>query len=250
MKLSVVLITLNEAERLRTTLTAVAWADEMIVLDAGSTDATVEIAREFTDKVFVDADWQGFGVQKNRALAQAAGEWVLSLDADEVVSPELAAEIQTILKNPVADAYAIPRLSSFLGRKMRHSGWWPDEVVRLFRRGTAQFSADVVHERLLVEGKVGRLQHALQHASFSSLEQVLDKVNRYSSAGAERLQAQGRRAGLGTAIGRGVWAFFRTYILKAGFLDGREGFMLAVSNAEGVYYRYLKLMLLNERSRS
>jgi len=248
MKLSVVLITLNEAVRLRATLEAVTWADEIVVLDAGSTDATLAIAREFTDKVFADADWQGFGVQKNRALALASGEWVLSLDADEVVPPELAAEIQTILQNPAAEAYAIPRLSSFLGREMRHSGWWPDEVLRLFRRGTALFSDDVVHERLLVAGTEGRLQHALQHASFSSLEQVLDKVNRYSSAGAERLQAQGRRAGLGTAIGRGVWAFFRTYILKAGFLDGREGFMLAVSNAEGVYYRYLKLMLLNERS--
>lgn len=247
--LSVVLITLNEAERLRATLDAVAWADEIVVLDAGSTDTTLAIAREFTDKVWVNADWQGFGVQKNRALELATGDWVLSLDADEVVSPELAAEIQATLQNPDAEAYAIPRLSSFLGREMRHSGWWPDEVLRLFRRGTAQFSADVVHERLLTEGTVGRLQHALQHASFSSLEQVLDKVNRYSSAGAERLQAQGRRANLGTAIGRGLWTFFRTYILKAGFLDGREGFMLAVSNAEGVYYRYLKLMLLNEAAR-
>jgi glycosyltransferase involved in cell wall biosynthesis len=248
-KLSVVLITLNEAERLRATLAAVAWADEIVVLDAGSTDATLAIAREFTDKVLINADWQGFGVQKNRALALATGDWVLSLDADEVVPPKLAAEIQATLQNPVAEAYAIPRRSSFLGREMRHSGWWPDEVVRLFRRGTARFSDDVVHERLRVEGTVGRLQHALQHTSFSSLEQVLDKVNRYSSAGAEKLAAQGRKAGLGTAVGRGLWAFFRTYILKAGFLDGREGFMLAVSNAEGVYYRYLKLMLLNEASR-
>jgi len=248
-KVSVVLITLNEAERLAPTLEAVAWADEIIVLDAGSTDATLEIARQFTDKVFVDADWRGFGIQKNRVLALATSEWVLSLDADEVVPPALAQEIQATLCNPDRDAYAIPRLSSFLGREMRHSGWWPDEVVRLFRRGTAQFSADVVHERLRVEGKVGRLQHALQHSSFSSLEQVLDKVNRYSSAGAERLEAQGRKASLGTAIGRGLWTFFRTYILKAGFMDGREGFMLAVSNAEGVYYRYLKLMYRNEQSR-
>ncbi|OYY75089.1 MAG: LPS biosynthesis protein [Gammaproteobacteria bacterium 28-57-27] len=248
MKLSVVLITLNEAERLRSTLEAVVWADEIVVLDAGSTDATLEVARRFTDKVVVDADWQGFGVQKNRALALATGDWVLSLDADEVVPPALAQEIRLTLQNPDAEAYAIPRLSSFLGRDMRHSGWWPDEVVRLFRRGTAQFSADLVHERLMVEGEVGRLQQPLHHASFSSLEQVLDKVNRYSSAGAERLAAQGRKASLGTAIGRGLWTFFRTYVLKAGFLDGREGFMLAVSNAQGVYYRYLKLMLLNEKA--
>ncbi|MEW5838904.1 MAG: glycosyltransferase family 2 protein [Pseudomonadota bacterium] len=248
MKLSVVLITLNEAARLAATLESVAWADEIIVLDAGSTDATVEIARSYAGHVAVNADWQGFGVQKNRALDMATGDWVLSLDADERVSPELAAEIRAELHNPQADVYALPRLSSYLGREMRHGGWWPDEVVRLFKRGTARFSPDVVHERLLYAGTPARLNQVLRHESFNSLEQVLDKVNRYSSAGAEKLAAQGRKAGLGAAVGRALWMFLRTYIFKAGFLDGREGFMLAVSNAEGVYYRYLKLMLLNERT--
>ena len=248
MKLSVIIITLNEAARLAATLESVAWADELIVLDSGSTDDTLEIARRYTEHVAVNADWQGFGVQKNRALDMASGDWVLSLDADESVSPALAAEIRAALHHPQADTYAIPRLSSYLGRPMRHSGWWPDEVVRLFKRGTARFSLDVVHERLLFDAPPARLTQALQHESFSSLEQVLDKVNRYSSAGAEKLAAEGRKAGLGTAIGRALWAFVRTYLLKAGFLDGREGLMLAISNAEGVYYRYLKLMLLNERA--
>ncbi len=247
MKLSVVMITLNEAERLEATLQSVAWADEIVVVDAGSTDGTVEIARRFTDKVVVTDDWPGFGVQKNRALDWATGDWVLSIDADERVSPELAAEIRALLVNPQFDAYRLPRLSSYLGRPMRHSGWWPDEVLRLFRRGTARFSEDVVHERLLFHGATGRLQGALQHESFRSLEQVLDKVNRYSTAGAEKMAAEGRTASLGKAVGRAMWTFLRTYVLKAGFLDGREGFMLAVSNAEGVYYRYLKLMLLHER---
>lgn len=246
MTLSVILITHNEAERLAATLDAVAWADEIIVLDSGSSDGTQAIARQFTDKVSVSEDWPGFGVQKNRALALATGEWVLSIDADEIVSSALADEIRNTLQKPTHDAYAIPRLSSFMGREMRHSGWWPDEVLRLFRRDAARFSDDVVHERVLVEGAVGLLREPLHHASFSTVEQVLDKVNRYSSAGAERLDRQGRKASLGAAVGRGLWTFFRTYVLKAGFLDGREGFMLAVSNAEGVYYRYLKLMYRHE----
>lgn len=247
--LSVILITLNEAERLATTLEAIAWADEIVVVDAGSTDGTVEIARRFTDKVVVTDDWPGFGPQKNRALDLATGEWVLSIDADERVTPELAAEIRATLAAPHYDAYRLPRLSSYLGRPMRHSGWWPDEVLRLFRRGKARFSADVVHERLLFDGKIGRLQNVLQHESFSSLEQVLEKVNRYSTAGAQKLAAQGRTANLRTAVLRALWMFIRTYVLKAGFLDGRQGFMLAVSNAEGVYYRYLKLMLLTEHKK-
>jgi hypothetical protein len=132
---------------------------------------------------------------------------------------------------------------------MRHSGWWPDHVTRLFRRGRARFSDDLVHERLIVDGPVGRLQGTLLHASFGSLEQVLDKVNRYSSLSAQQMAAAGRRGGLATAVLHGVGAFLRTYLLKAGFLDGREGFMLAVSNAEGAYYKYLKLMLLQEPRR-
>ena len=244
MKLSVVLIALNEAARLRATLEAVTWADEIVVLDAGSTDATLAIAREFTDKVFVDADWQGFGVQKNRALALASGEWVLSLDADEVVSPELAAEIQTILQNPVAEAYAIPRLSSFLGREMRHSGWWPDYVPRLFRRGAARFSDDVVHERLLFAGQPGKLSAPLEHESIHSVEQMLHKMNQYTTAGAQRMQRSGRRSGLGGAIGRGLWAFMRIYLLKRGFMDGAEGFIMAVSSAESANYKHLKRVYL------
>jgi len=240
MSLSVILITLNEAERLAATLSAVAWADEIIVLDSGSTDATVETARRFTDKVFVDADWQGFGVQKNRALALATGAWVLSIDADEMVSPTLADEIRSTLQNPMHDVYAIPRLSSFLGRPMRHGGWWPDNVPRLFRRGTAQFSADVVHERLLFAGQAGKLSAPLEHESIRSVEQMLHKMNHYTTAGARRMQQSGRRSSLGGAIGRGLWAFIRVYLLKRGFMDGAEGFIMAVSSAESAYYKHLK----------
>ncbi|MGD9887936.1 MAG: glycosyltransferase family 2 protein [Halothiobacillaceae bacterium] len=244
MMLSVILITHNEAERLRATLEAVSFADEIIVVDSGSTDGTLEIAREFTDKVMVTEDWPGFGVQKNRALDMATGDWVLSIDADELVTPKLAQEIRQSLHAPKADVYAIPRLSSFLGRPLKHGGWWPDEVPRLFRRGAARFSDDVVHERLLFSTPLAKLNAPLAHESIRSIEQMLGKMNHYTTAGAERLQHSGRRASLAAAIGRGLWAFVRVYLLKRGFLDGAEGFIMAVSTAESAYYKHLKRVYL------
>ena len=248
-RLSDILITKNEASRLAATLEAVAFADEIIVLDSGSTDGTLELARKFTDKVQVTADWPGFGPQKNRALDLAGGDWVLSLDADERLTPELAAEIQAVIAAPKAEVYELPRSSSFCGRSMNHSGWWPDYVFRLFRRGAARFSDDLVHERLVFEGTAGRLTAPLLHESFRTLDEVLSKINHYSSAGAEQALARGKQGGLGKAVGHGLWAFLRTYFLRAGFLDGREGFLLAVTSAEAVYYRYVKLMYLREQGR-
>jgi len=247
-RLSVVIITRNEEAAIGACLGSVSWADEVIVLDSGSTDKTVDIARSKGAKVTVNSDWPGFGPQKNRALELATCDWAFSIDADERVTPELAAEIRSVItsSNP-KPGYEMPRLSSYCGRYMRHSGWWPDYVTRLFRRGKARFSDDLVHERLIVDGEVGQLTGTLMHESFGSLEQVLEKVNRYSSLSAEQMNAQGRRGGVATAVLHGVGAFFRTYVLKAGFLDGREGFMLAVSNAEGAYYKYVKLFLLNRR---
>jgi glycosyltransferase involved in cell wall biosynthesis len=244
--LSVVIITKNEASRLRATLESVRFADEIVVLDSGSEDGTVELAREYTDKVFVDPVWPGFGEQKNRALAHATGDWVLSLDADERVSVELQREIRSAMTGGGQSVYALPRLSSFCGRDIRHSGWWPDYVPRLFKRGAARFSPDLVHERLLFEGAPGKLSNPLRHESFRTLDEVLDKINRYSTAGAEQALAKGKRGGLAKALFRGGWAFIRSYLLRAGFLDGREGLMLAISSAEGVYYRYLKLGYLAE----
>ena len=246
-RLSVILITKNEAADIRACLESVAWADEIIVVDSDSTDGTVEICREFGAKVF-EHDWPGFGMQKNRALGYATNEWVLSVDADERVTPELRAAIEAVLRGDGAcPAYRISRLSSYCGRFMRHSGWYPDHIVRLFRREAARFSDDLVHERLLVDGQIGQLDGELLHYAFDNLEEVLHKVNRYSSAGAAMMQQRGRTASLSGAVLRGLWSFLRTYVLRGGFLDGREGFMLAVSNAEGTYYRYLKLMLLNKK---
>jgi glycosyltransferase involved in cell wall biosynthesis len=244
-KLSVIVITKNEGADIRACLESVAWADEIVVVDSGSTDDTVAIAREFTTCVH-QHDWPGFGRQKNRALDYVTGDWVLSLDADERVTPELRSSIEAALRDDHAcAAYRVSRLSSYCGRFMRHSGWYPDRVVRLFRRGAARFSDDLVHERLLVEGEIGQLDGELLHHAFDSAEEVLHKMDIYSTAGAQKLHQQGRKATLTGAVLRGMWSFFRTWVLRGGFLDGREGFMLAVSNAEGTYYRYVKLMLLN-----
>jgi glycosyltransferase involved in cell wall biosynthesis len=243
-KLSVVVITKDEEAAIGRCLDSVRWADEIVVLDSGSTDRTVEIAREHGARVEVSADWPGFGPQKNRALALAGGEWVLSLDADEWVPEDLAAEIQAAIVSPDGHAgFELPRSSSFCGREMRHSGWWPDHILRLFRRDAARFSEDIVHERVLLDGRVGRLTRPLQHESFVSLHEVVDKMNRYSTAGAQMRVMRGKGGSVGAAVARGLWAFVRTYVLRAGFLDGREGFVLAVANAEGTYYRYLKAWL-------
>lgn len=251
MKLSAILITKNAGHTLRRCLESVRWADEIIVVDSGSLDDTAAICRDLGVRLIVADDWPGFGPQKNRALDLAAGEWVLSIDADEWVPPELRAEIQSVVANPGnVVAYCMPRLTSFCGRYMRHGGWWPDLVVRLFQRGSARFSDARVHERLEVVGTTGRLQAHLIHESFRNPAEVLEKINLYSSEGARMLADRGRKASLTTAIAHGLWAFIRTYFLKRGFLDGREGVAMAISTAEASYYRYLKLMYLNESADS
>lgn len=244
--LSVIIITKNEALNIRECLESVKWADEIIVVDSGSTDSTVAICREFTSHLYIH-DWPGFGMQKNRALGYASKDWILSLDADERVTPELRGEIENAMHNAKVSGFEIPRLSSFCGRYIRHSGWHPDYVTRLFLRNRGQFSNDLVHERVIVSGALGRLKHSLLHESFRDLEQLLGKMNHYSSAGAEMLGKKGRDATLIQAISHGLWAFIRSYIIRAGFLDGAEGFMLAVSTAEGTYYRYAKRLMMQKR---
>jgi glycosyltransferase involved in cell wall biosynthesis len=251
MTLSVVVITKNEADVIGRCLESVAWADESIVLDSASEDGTTDIARRLGAKIETTADWPGFGPQKNRALAFATGDWVLSLDADEWVTPELRAEIERVLAAPHGNAaFKMPRLSSYCGRFMRRSGWWPDHVTRLFQRGAARFSDDLVHERLIVGGTVGTLREPLLHEAIRDLDEALVKMNAYSTASALMQLERGRKTSLAGAVWHGAWTFFRPYVLRAGFLDGREGFMLAVANAEGSYYRYLKLMLLSEKTGS
>ena len=246
-RLSVAIITLNEERNLAECLASVAFADEIVVVDGGSRDRSCEIARAAGARIIEPPDWQGFGVQKNRAIEACSGDWVLSIDADERVPQDLRGEIQAALRNPAFDVYEMPRSSYYCGRFMRHSGWWPDHVRRLFRRGTAHFSAAPVHESLQTDSRVGRLKSPLEHWSVRSMEQVLHKVNQYSSLSAPMVLKRGDRPTVVTAVLHGVSAFFRTYVLKRGFLDGSHGFMLAVSNAEGSYYRYVKAMLIQQQ---
>ena len=243
--LSVILITHNEAAHVAGCLASVAFADEWIVVDSGSTDATCELARGFGATVVATEDWPGFGAQKNRALALARGRWVLSIDADERVTPELAASIRGVIEADGEPAgHEISRLSNFCGQWMRHGDWYPDRVLRLFRREAGRFSNDHVHERLIVEGPVGRLRGELLHDSMPTLEGALDKMNRYSSGRAIDKVRAGHAGGLAAAMSHALWAFVRCYVLKRGLLDGRLGFVLAVYVAEGTYYRYLKMGLL------
>lgn len=241
--LSVILITKNEASHVARCLESVAWSDEIIVLDSGSTDKTVTLCRQFTDKVY-DTDWPGFGIQKQRALDKAQGDWVLSIDADEFVTPELRAEIEQAIKSDQVNGFEIPRLSSYCGRQMRHGGWWPDYVLRLFRRDCGHFTDSIVHERVVVTGQIQRLCVPLQHDAFVDAGEVLHKVDNYSSLGAKMLHEKGVRTSITKAISKALWTFIRTWCFKAGFLDGRQGLMLAISNAEGTYYKHIKLLEL------
>ena len=246
--LSVTIITRNEADKIRDCLESVTWADEIIVVDSGSDDDTMEICREYT-KTVASKPWSGFGPQKNKALALAKGDWILSIDADERVSEQLREEILQAMKNPADNiAFEIPRLSNYCGRFMKHSGWYPDHVLRLFKKEHGRFSDDLVHEKVIVSGKTGKLKTPLLHYSFDNLDQVLQKINHYSTLSAENMYKKGKSASLRKAIGRGMWTFFRNYVLQRGFLDGREGLMLAISNAEGTYYKYAKLALKNRQT--
>ena len=250
--LSAIVITRNEAHNLDDCLQSLrGLVTEIIVVDSQSTDDTVAIAVRHGAQVSQPADWPGFGPQKNRALNLATCDWVLSIDADERVTPELADEIRTVLQErPQGVAFQIPRLSWYCGRFIQHAGWQPDHVLRLFARDSARFTDDLVHERLLTTHTIRSLKAQLLHYSFLNFSQVLDKVDRYSTASALQMQQRGKKSSVSKAVGHGLWAFFRTYFLRCAFLDGAQGFALAVSNAEGTYYRYMKLWLLTREENS
>jgi glycosyltransferase involved in cell wall biosynthesis len=240
--LSLIVITRNEAHRIGRCLTSVPQADQLVVVDSGSTDDTVALARAAGAQVVPTGDWPGFGPQKNRALGFARGSWVLSLDADEVASPELAAAIAELMAadargERLADAWWITRSSRWCGRPVRFGDWRNDRVLRLFRRGRARFSDDIVHERLVCEGTTARLPGLLFHDSVDSPEDAREKAERYARLGAVRLRERGR-GGPVSAIIHGGWSFVRGYLLRLGLLDGRAGLAIALLNARATYLRY------------
>ncbi len=238
------LICRDEARIIDRTLGSVAFADEIVVVDSGSTDGTLEIVRRHTPHV-VQQPWLGYAAQKNLAIDRTTGDWILSLDADEIVEPDLAEEIRAIVADPAAlAAYWIPRRLVFLGRVIRHGGWSPDLNLRLLRRGAGRFEPRRVHEAVRVEGPVGRTRGALRHESHPSLEAYLDTMNRYSSLAAlEMAERGGIRAGrvCGPALlGRPLGTFLYRYVLLGGFLDGRPGLVLNLMHAGYVLAKYAK----------
>ena len=252
MRLSVVLITLNEASNLRACLESVAFADERIVVDGGSTDGTQAIALECGANVVEHADWPGFGPQKNRALDLARGDWVLSLDADERVSPELATQIRQVIQTNDSVAYELPRQTQFCGQWIRHCGWSPDRVLRLFRNGEARFTDDRVHERVVPAeeqpyARLERLDGALLHYSYPTPAHYWRKLQSYSQAWAEQRHAMGQTTSMGRAALSGVAAFVRSYVFRLGFLDGAMGFAVCTMQAQGAFGKYFTLYCLGRQ---
>jgi glycosyltransferase involved in cell wall biosynthesis len=241
--LAVVIVAKNEAARIADCVASAAFADEVLVLDSGSTDPTATIARAAGARVVV-TDWPGYGPQVARGFAMATADWVLSLDADERIPPALQAEVHAAIASGKHDGYRIPRWSEFCGRVMRHGGWRPDYTLRLGRRTRSGFTSDFLHAHMTVDGSVGELNGSLLHLSYPDVHDVLEKLDRYSSGSARDMHARGRTASVAKAVAHGLFAFVRTYLLKLGFLDGRHGLMLAIYNAEYAYYKYVKLMFM------
>jgi glycosyltransferase involved in cell wall biosynthesis len=252
MRLSVAVITRNEQANIEACLESVAFADEVIVVDSGSTDATAELARGMGAKVSVVQDWPGFGLQKNRALALATGDWVLSIDADERVPVELAREIQAVISSSTCNAFEIPRLTQFCGQWIHHCGWTPDHVLRLFRRGKARFSDDLVHERVLLDAgvKFARLREPLLHFSYPTPSHYWRKLEQYSQAWAEQRFAKGQQTSMVRAGLAGVVAFVRTYFFRLGFLDGAMGFAVCTMQAQAAFGKYFALYCKNHKDES
>jgi glycosyltransferase involved in cell wall biosynthesis len=220
--LSVVVVTRNEEAKLRACLESVAWADQIVVVDSLSTDATVAIAREFTAHVH-ERPWPGYASQKNFGMDQATGDWILVLDADERVTPELRAEIQALLAGPAAHPlYRIPFRNHLGGTWLAHGGLYPDFHPRLFRRGAARYGGREIHEALEYSGSKGRLRGAIDHLTYADLAAYVDKVNRYTTLEAEALAAQGHRVRWWHLL-RPLPRFFKLYVRKRGFLDGVPG---------------------------
>ena len=246
MTLAVIVITYNEAQNIQACLQSVRWADELIVVDAFSSDRTVEIAKTMTRHVYV-TEWQGYAANKNYALDRVTSEWVLWLDADERVTAELAAEIKTLLHDPSFDAYQLPRKAIFLGKWIKHCGWYPGYVTRLFKKGSARFNDKLVHEGLDYRHKAGRCRNDIIHFTDRSLEHYISKLNRYTTLAAQELNSKGRRSGLVDILFRPMHMFLRMFLLRRGFLDGFHGLLLSLLSSFYVLVKYAKLWHLNDR---
>lgn len=250
--ISVVILTKDEESSIRGCIESVAWASQIIVYDSGSLDDTVQIAHEENVDVYIDAEWQGYGRQRQKAEECARFDWILMLDADERISLALADELRQIFRDESTGfAFEIPRLNSCFGRFIKHGGWYPDYVVRLYRRSEVTWNDALVHERLtLTDGfRVQRLKNPLYHYPYRDIPHYMMKSARYAAAWAENKLRQGRSSSIASATLHALWAMLRMYVLRLGFLDGRQGFLLAVLSAHSVYAKHAHLWDLGRRER-
>lgn len=240
--ITVIVITHNEELNISDCLESVKWANEIIVVDSNSSDKTCEIAKKYITKVFTK-EWKGYSEAKNFAIEQATNDWILSLDADERVTPELSEEINLILKNPGSkyNAYEVGRRAYFLGKWIRHCGWYPGYVVRLFKRQEGKYNESRVHEKLEVKGNIGRLKNDLIHLTDRDLFQYFSKYNNYTSLAARDLYDKKQQFKITDIVLRPVFAFVKMYFLRLGFLDGIHGFVLCFLSASYVFTKYAKL---------
>jgi glycosyltransferase involved in cell wall biosynthesis len=241
-KLSVTVITRNESAHISAALASVRWADEIIVVDSESTDDTVALARQVTERIVV-RPWAGYVAQKNFAAALASHDWILSLDADERITAALAQEIQTTLGNPTCQAYRMPRVTWHLGRWIRTTDWYPDDQLRLYDRRHAKWTGQYVHEAVTVDGTIGRLRGEIEHFAYRDISEHLETIDRYTTYAAKQMKESGRRAGLLQLAGHPPLAFLRNYIARGGIRDGMPGFIISSLNA---YYVFLKFAKLRE----
>jgi glycosyltransferase involved in cell wall biosynthesis len=240
-KISVAIITQNEERNIRGCLESVRWADEIVVVDNGSTDRTQAICREYGARVFQE-DWKGYSGQKNSAIEKARNEWVLSLDADERILPELLREMERNLdEDPSVDGYWIPRKNFFLGRWIRRCGWYPDLNLRLFRKSRGRFGERAVHERVEIQGRTVTLSNPLIHETYRSLSDFFQRMDRYSTLAAEEMQRAGRKFRWVDAFFRPPFTFLQMYLLRAGFLEGYSGWLLSVLYSFYTFAKYIKL---------
>lgn len=242
MKISAVVITLNEEKRLEPALRSLRdVADEIIVVDSGSKDRTVRLAENYTSRVF-ERPWTGYADQKNYGNSLAVHPWILSLDADERLSPELRREILELkTTDPDCNAFSMPRRVHYLGKWIRHSGWYPGRKIRLFRKEKAHWAGAYVHESLIVEGGILKLKGDLHHFTYRGIDDHVARINRFSGLAAQKLYAAGKKSRSGHLIFLPGARFLKTYVLKLGFLDGFPGFVIAVLNGYAVFIRYAKL---------
>jgi glycosyltransferase involved in cell wall biosynthesis len=246
-KISVAIITKNEERNIRACLESIRWADDVVVVDSGSTDQTLKICREYPVRIFVE-EWKGFARQKNSAIAKTHNEWVLSLDADERIPLELKEEIEKeTSQDPVSNGYFIARKNYFAGRWIRYCGWFPDYNLRLFRKSSGRFQERAVHERVQVEGKAERLRNFLIHETYQSVGDFLQRMDRYSTLAAREMRQEGKQFRVFDLLFRPPFTFVQMYLIRLGFLEGYWGFLLSGLYSFYTFAKYSKLRELQGR---